>query len=231
MAPNAKGKGSKGNAQGKGAAGESYEQKTARIQSEISEAAVKGQDLAYLNKVLQGHLKSTQWYPASSTTQSGGGKASTKGKGANKGKGPGPFAATNQANVQLQSSAAEFTAAVDKAVAAALHKVTTKEEQAKVKEDMAARNAEKKRLKAVELEERKAAGSVARPTQLCLWPKCLFAGTYSTSAKCYVCKQPFAAPVPTPTPTPTTPAPTAISDASRKAGELLDGLQSAALAH
>ena len=150
--------------------------------------------MTHLNQVLQGHLNSTQWRPNAATGK-GGGK--------------GTFAKTNQANVHIQQSGADFAAAVKKAVSAELSKTAAKDDQAKKREEAEAKNAEKKRLKALEQEERKVAGAVARPTRLCYRPSCLFAGTYSTSAKCFSCKICFEAPaVPTPTPVATALPPT-----------------------
>ena len=212
----------KGKAKGKG---ESFDQKTARINTEIANAtsAQDSTELAYLWKVLNGHLNSTTWTPPAVDKGS-----ASKSKGGSKGKGPGAFAATNQANVKVQGSATQLAAAVDKAVAAALNKATTAEVQAKKKEE---ENAERNRLKKLKNEQaaadRKAAGLTAKETRFCT--ACLFQGTYATSMKCFDCKVPFAAPlVPTPSTPPPAPA-AAASAASTKAATALSELKDAAV--
>ena len=212
--PSGKGLG-KGKAAGKGK--ETFEVKLKRINKEIADAtsAQDSEGLVYLWKVKNAH-------------ESGASKANGKGNG--KGGSKGSFAATNQANVQLQYSGTQLASAVDKAVAAALNKAAA----VQTADDKKAENAERNRLKKIAKDEeqakRKADGNEARPCRLCLQPLCLFKGTYQSSLKCYVCKHPFLAPlVPAPTPPPAAPAAVVVSEASAKAATVLNELKTAAM--
>ena len=210
---------------GSGKGKETYEVKTKRIDKEISDAtaAQDSEGLIYLWKVKNGHENSVH-----KPSATGGGSSKPNGKGLGKGGSKGSFAAKNQANAQLQYSGKELASAVDKAVAAALNKAAVHQ----TADDKKAENAERNRLKKLanekEQADRKASGLVARECRLCFQPLCMFSGTYAKSAKCFLCKEPFAAPV-VPKPTPAPPPPAAASEASRKAGEFLTQFQAAAV--
>ena len=183
MAPPAKGagKGAKGAGKGSGKGSETWEQKTSRLQCEVSEAAVAGLDLTYLNTTLQRHLTSTKLWTS-------GGQPAAKAKVEPKPK-AGSFAATNQANKNLHQSQKQLEEAAQLAIKA-------RDEAAAASAQRAQFNADRN-LKKKEERDAKRLADGPRPTQLCT--ECAYAGTYATSMKCHSCQEPFVAPrVPAP---------------------------------
>ena len=203
MGGNMKGKGG-GKGKGKERPGEGFDEKTKRLAKEVSQATAdqNAEGLAYLWKVQDKHLNSSEWWP------------STKGKGKDKGAGKGKFASETAKVLALRSEVKALKAEANKkgkdkakdkqtrgrspsAGSARSSSAGSNASAASTKSARAASRQEKRERKAKKKDEDKKALANAdgsqdpRPTRLCA--ACLHAGTWASSTKCHKCKKPFAA--------------------------------------